>query len=295
MTDKSKSASRRLMAGYPTNMTLHSYLKEINKIPLLNRDEERECARRAAQGDQEAREKLIRANLRFVVSVAKRYQNQGMPLTDLIGEGNIGLINAIEHYEVERGYHFISYAVWWIRQAILRALSQTTRMIRLPVNRVDELFKIQRMRRELSDRMGRAPNTAEIARDLHMQEDVVDSLLAASRDPISLEAPLGDESDAGSFADLLADETAEDPEAAAQRRDVSEQIEDALSDLPGRDAEIVRHRFGLAGRRPLTLREVGEMYGLSKERVRQLQSQAISRLRSSAKAGRLRELLPDSA
>ncbi|HOV39001.1 MAG TPA: RNA polymerase sigma factor RpoD/SigA, partial [Spirochaetales bacterium] len=191
---------------------LSLYLKEINKIPLLTREEEDRYARLAAQGDKDAREKLLKANLRFVVNVAKKYQNQGLPLSDLISEGNIGLINAIERYDVNKGYHFISYAVWWIRQAILKAICEKSRMIRLPLNRANELVQIEKARKLVQTSKTEDSEIREIARMLNMEEDHVAELVNISRDLVSLEAPVYSEKDSSSLGDFVEDAGYKHPE-----------------------------------------------------------------------------------
>ncbi|MGD8114125.1 MAG: sigma-70 family RNA polymerase sigma factor, partial [Sphaerochaetaceae bacterium] len=188
MNQKSKVINQNVQ--FEDENILSMYLKEINRIPLLTREEENELAKKAAQGDQAARNKMVESNLRFVVNVAKKYQNQGLPLIDLINEGNIGLMNAIEKYDVERGYHFISYAVWWIRQAILKAICEKSRTVRLPLNRANELLQIQKMQRELLHENGEDPTAEEISKELGMNAQLVDDLLSISREMVSLDAPV---------------------------------------------------------------------------------------------------------
>jgi RNA polymerase primary sigma factor len=223
---------------------LSIYLKEINKIPLLTREEEDRYARAAAKGDTRAKEKLIRANLRFVVNVAKKYQNQGLPISDLISEGNIGLMNAIERYDVNRGYHFISYAVWWIRQAILKAICEKSRMIRIPLNRANELVQIEKARKTLQSEQGTDPEI----KDSSMVGDFIENTDYMSPDDIIIEKSL------------------------------REDINNILQTLSEKESEILQYRFGLNGRRPMSLKEIGDKYMLTKERIRQIEKKALKRL-----------------
>ena len=200
---------------YDDENVLSMYLKEINQIPLLTREEEDKYARAAARGEQYAKDMLVKSNLRFVVNVAKKYQNQGLPLTDLISEGNIGLMNAIERFDVEKGYHFISYAVWWIRQAILKAICEKSRMIRLPLNRANELVQIEKARKELQSGKAEDPELKEIARAVNMDESHVLDLINISRDLVSLETPVYNEKDSSQLGDFIEDSGYEHPEDAA--------------------------------------------------------------------------------
>ncbi len=254
------------------------YLKEINKIPLLTRSEEDHYARRAADGDKAAKDKLVQANLRFVVNVAKKYQNQGLPLSDLISEGNIGLMNAIERFDVDKGYHFISYAVWWIRQAILKAICEKSRMIRLPLNRANELVQIEKVRKQIQSERSEEAEIKQIARQLNMDEDHVADLINISRDLISLETPVYAEKDSSLLGDFVEDEGYKQPEASVVEKSLREDINAILSTLSDKEAEIVQYRFGLNGRSPLSLKEIGDKYNLTKERIRQIEKKAIKRL-----------------
>lgn len=254
------------------------YLKEINKIPLLTRSEEDHYARRAEDGDKAAKDKLVQANLRFVVNVAKKYQNQGLPLSDLISEGNIGLMNAIERFDVDKGYHFISYAVWWIRQAILKAICEKSRMIRLPLNRANELVQIEKVRKQIQSERSEEAEMKQIARQLNMDEDHVADLINISRDLISLETPVYAEKDSSLLGDFVEDEGYKQPEASIVEKSLREDINAILSTLSDKEAEIVQYRFGLNGRSPLSLKEIGDKYNLTKERIRQIEKKAIKRL-----------------
>jgi RNA polymerase primary sigma factor len=270
---------------------LSLYLKEINRIPLLRREEEEEYARRAAKGEQAAKNKLIKANLRFVVNVAKKYQNQGLPLADLISEGNIGLMNAIERFDVTKGYHFISYAVWWIRQAILKAICEKSRMIRLPLNRANELVQIEKVRKELAGNGRGDSEIAEIARQLDMDQDHVAELLNISRDLVSLDTPIYDEKDSSLLSDFVEDKGYKQPHETAVDQALAEEINQVLSTLSQKEADIIQYRFGLNGRRPMSLKEIGTRYKLTKERIRQIEKKALKRLQHPSRSSPLRAYL----
>lgn len=257
---------------------LSMYLKEINRIPLLTREEEDRYARAAAKGDKSAKDKLVQANLRFVVNVAKKYQNQGLPLSDLISEGNIGLMNAIERFDVEKGYHFISYAVWWIRQAILKAICEKSRMIRLPLNRANELVQIEKVRKEIQGGKGEEAEMRQIAETLNMDPDHVADLINISRDLISLETPVYQEKDSSILGDFVEDEGYQHPESQVMEASLKSDINQVLESLTEKEAEIVQYRFGLNGRSPLSLKEIGDRYKLTKERIRQIEKKALKRL-----------------
>ncbi|MBB6478780.1 sigma-70 family RNA polymerase sigma factor [Spirochaeta isovalerica] len=254
------------------------YLKEINKIPLLTREEEDEISRKAVKGDKAAQEKLINANLRFVVNVAKKYQNQGLPLDDLINEGNIGLINAINKFDPDKGYHFISYAVWWIRQSILKAICEKSRMIRLPLNRSNELLQIEKKKRELTSLKGIEPENEEIARELHLSKEIVDDLLSISRDMVSLDTPVYTDRDSSNLGDFIEDQGLKLPEDEIIDKSLAEDINNVLTTLSQKEAEILQFRFGLNHEKPLSLKQIGDKYNLTKERIRQIEKKAISRL-----------------
>ena len=263
---------------------LSIYLKEINSIPLLTRAEEDKYARLAAKGEHSAKQRLIRANLRFVVNVAKKYQNQGLPLLDLINEGNIGLMNAIEKFDVDRGYHFISYAVWWIKQSILKAICEKSRMIQLPLNRANELVQIEKARKELQNMKGSEPETDQIAKYLDMNKDHVESLLNISRELVSLETPVFSEKDSTLLGEFVEDSDYRKPDEITLERSLKEEIDFVLDTLTQKEAEIIRFRFGLNGTIPLSLKEVGEKFRLTKERIRQIEKKAISRLRHPSRS-----------
>ncbi|ADK80842.1 sigma-70 family RNA polymerase sigma factor [Sediminispirochaeta smaragdinae] len=254
------------------------YLKEINKVPLLSREDEDRYARLAADGDEHAKEMLIKSNLRFVVNVAKKYQNQGLPLADLINEGNIGLMNAIERYDVDKGYHFISYAVWWIRQAILKAISEKARMIRLPLNRANELVQIEKAKKGLQLEGKEEPEFEEIARVVGMDAEHVASLVNISRDLVSLESPIYTDRSQSELGDFIEDVDYKSPDETLMEQSLKEDIAKVLDTLSEKEADIIRHRFGLDGRAPLSLKDIGDRYNLTKERIRQIEKKAIKRL-----------------
>ncbi|MDR2182519.1 MAG: RNA polymerase sigma factor RpoD/SigA [Treponema sp.] len=256
--------------------TLAIYLREINRIPLLTREEEDKYAREAAQGSMAARNRLVNANLRFVVNVAKKYQGQGIPLEDLIGEGNFGLLNAIKRYDVDKGYHFISYAVWWIRQAILKAICEKSRMIRLPLNRANELVQIEKARKMVQG----SPESEikEVARLLEMDPRHVEDLINISRDMVSLENPLYAEKDSSSLGDFVEASNYAAPEDEVIGHVLHDDIESVLDTLERKEADVIRYRFGLGREAPLSLKEIGDRFNLTKERIRQIEKNALKRL-----------------
>lgn len=261
--------------------TLAIYLKEINRIPLLSREDEEKYATLAAQGDKDAREILIKSNLRFVVNVAKKFRNKGLPMSDLINEGNIGLINAIEKYDVTRGYHFISYAVWWIRQAILKAIGEKSKMIRLPLNRFGELVQIDKARKVMYEALGREPYASEIAEHLNMDRRDVAELLNISREYVSLDAPVkAGTRDASLVGDFIEDKNVPQPEDAAVNESLRTEVGKLLEKLPEKEAAILKQRYGLGGEKPKSLKEIGDLFHLTKERIRQIEKRAILRLKA---------------
>ncbi|HKL87333.1 MAG TPA: RNA polymerase sigma factor RpoD/SigA [Treponemataceae bacterium] len=272
--------------GFDENI-LSTYLKEINKIPLLTREEEYEYAIAAAAGDKKAKEKLVKGNLRFVVNVSKKYQNQGLPLMDLISEGNIGLMNAVERFDATKGYHFISYAVWWIRQAILKAVCEKSRMIRLPLNRANELVQIEKARKVVVNNRTEESEVREIAELLNMTEDHVREIVNISRDMVSLDAPVFSDRDSSSLGDFIEDDYYEQPEDLVIESNLKSDIDDILATLTDKEAEVIRYRFGLNGYRPMSLKEIGDVFNLTKERIRQIEKKAIRRLQHPTRMNRL--------
>ncbi len=266
---------------------LSIYLREINKVPLLTREEETYYATLAQEGDEPSKHKLVQANLRFVVNVSKKYQNQGLPLSDLISEGNIGLLNAIERFDVSKGYHFISYAVWWIRQAILKAICEKSRMIRLPLNRANELVQIEKVRKEIQGRVGEEAEILHVARTLNMNKEHVADLINISRELISLETPVYAEKDSSILGDFVEDDGYQAPDSQVVEKALKDDINEVLTTLTEKESEIVQFRFGLNGRSPLSLKEIGDRYHLTKERIRQIEKKALRRLQHPSRIDRL--------
>jgi len=257
---------------------LDQYLYEVSMTPLLTPQQEIAIAKRVRQGDQDAMQELVKRNLRFVISVAKKYQNRGLPLTDLIGEGNVGLLTAARKFDPDQGVKFISYAVWWIRQAILASLARQGRTVRVPLNRTADLSKIVRTAEALRQELRREPTPEEIAQSTGLSLDVVQSLAALNTSDVRLDAPLDPEGDRSLIERFIAEDQA-DAEEQAMDSFLSEEIESALRTLPPRDAKVLRLYFGLDGGREHTLEEIGGMLGVTRERVRQLRDRALKRLR----------------
>jgi len=265
---------------------LSIYFNEINRIPMLTREEEEHTARAAAAGSKEAREKLVNANLRFVISVAKKYQGLGLPLEDLISEGNVGLLNAVDRFDVDKGYHFISYAVWWIRQSIMSALYEKARMIRLPVNRATELVKIEKARKIIKSDYSTDEEITEIACLLTMEKDHVSELINISREILSLDNPVSDDG-VLYLKDSIEDDLYMAPDVYAERKLMESDIEDVLNTLDEDEAAIIRYHYGLGKREPMSLKDIGALYNLSKERIRQIEEKALSRLRNPKRKKKL--------
>src|SRR5215831_8016868 len=257
---------------------LDQYLHEVSKTPLLTQKEEIALARKVRAGDQECMQELVKRNLRFVISVAKKYQNRGLPLTDLIGEGNVGLLTAARKFDPDQGVKFISYAVWWIRQAILSALARQGRTVRVPLNRTADLSRIIKASEILRQKLRREPSPEELSQLTGLSVDVVQSLAALNTGDVRLDAPMDPDGDRSLLERFVADEMP-DPEEEAMDRFVTDEIEAALNTLPARDAKVLRLYFGLDGGREHTLEEIGAMLGVTRERVRQLRDRALKRLR----------------
>ncbi len=272
------------------SQSLDKYLQEIGKVELLTPEEEVELARRIKKGDQKALEKLTKANLRFVVSVAKQYQNQGLSLGDLINEGNLGLIKAAKRFDETRGFKFISYAVWWIRQSILQALAEQSRIVRLPLNRVGALNKIGKAFSTLEQEFEREPSASELAEELDMSLFEVADTLKISGRHLSMDAPFAQGED-NRLLDVIQDERTPLPDFELMKESLSREVERALSTLTDREAEVIRLYFGLGREHSLTLEEIGEKFNLTRERVRQIKEKAIRRLRHATRSKALRSYL----
>jgi RNA polymerase primary sigma factor len=277
MTAMKEKKTRSVRSGSDDDV-LGMYLREISRIPLLTREEEEKAAIAAAGGDMLARNKLVNGNLRFVVNVAKKYQGQGIPLADLINEGNIGLINAVEKFDVSRGYHFISYAVWWIRQSIVKALYDKSRLIRLPVNRASDLIHIEKCKKMLAGSCSAENEIQEIAQMLNIGENYVADIMAISREVVSLEKMVDTDKGASTLGNFVVDNRYDIPEQAALKKSLEDDIEEILGTLDSKEAEVIRCRFGLGKRMPMSLQELGEYFNLSKERIRQIEEKALLRL-----------------
>jgi RNA polymerase primary sigma factor len=274
------------------SQSLDKYFQEIGKVELLTPDDEVELAIKIRQGDQAALEKLTKANLRFVVSVAKQYQNQGLSLGDLINEGNVGLIKAAKKFDETKGFKFISYAVWWIRQSILQALGDHARMVRLPLNRVGALNKIAKAYNELEQLYERQPTVAELAKELEMDEEEVAYALEISGRHISMDAPFAQSDDnSNNLLDVIHDEKQQTPDHTLMKESLKNEINDALSTLTEREATVIRYYFGLDTEYSLTLEELGEKLNLTRERVRQIKEKAIRRLRHTSRSTQLQAYL----
>lgn len=266
------------------------YLKEIGRIPLLTREQEIDLAQRTEAGDKRAKEKLTASNLRLVVSIAKKYIGRGMTFLDLIQEGNKGLIRAVEKYDWTKGFKFSTYATWWIRQAITRAIADQARTIRIPVHMVETINKLMRTSRKLMQDLGREPTPDEIGEAMGMEADRVREILKISQKTTSLETPIGDEDDSY-LGDFIADETQISPYDATSQRMLKENVDEVLNALSDREARVLKMRFGLNGGRQMTLEEVGQKFGVTRERIRQIEAKALRKLRHPSKRKRLQDFL----
>src|SRR5436305_6560703 len=268
---------------------LQRFLKDVGKVDMLTAAQEVELAKRIGRGDHRAKKEMVEANLRLVVSIAKKYRNQGLPFLDLIQEGTIGLVRAAEKFDYRRGFKFSTYATWWIRQAIARALADKARMIRIPVHVVEKLNKIGRAERKLVTELGREPTPEEIADVTGIEPDEVDSIKRSAQAPVSLEKPLGDEEES-EFGQFIADERAESPYDRAAEILTKEALREALENLSYRERRVLELRYGLGGEHPRTLDEVGRTFNVTRERIRQIENQSLKKLQSLAEAQKLRDV-----
>lgn len=266
------------------------YLKEIGRVPLLTPEEEIELATRMEQGDEEARKRLAEANLRLVVSIAKRYVGRGMQFLDLIQEGNLGLIKAVEKFDHTKGFKFSTYATWWIRQAITRAIADQARTIRIPVHMVETINKVKKVTSQLLHKNGHDPSADEIAAELDMPVDKVREIMRVAQEPVSLETPIGEEEDSH-LGDFIPDDDAPAPAEAASHTLLKEQLSDVLSTLTPREEKVLRLRFGLEDGRSRTLEEVGKEFNVTRERIRQIEAKALRKLRHPSRSKRLKDFL----
>ncbi len=279
-----------LPKGISIDDPVRMYLKEIGKIPLLKAHEEVELARRMHEGDEIAKQRLVEANLRLVVSIAKRYVGRGMLFLDLIQEGNLGLIKAVEKFDYVKGFKFSTYATWWIRQAITRAIADQARTIRIPVHMVETINKLIRVSRQLLQELGRDPKPEEIAKEMDMTEDKVREIMKIAQDPVSLETPIGEEEDSH-LGDFIPDDDAPAPAEAAAYSLLKEQIEEVLGSLNEREQKVLKLRFGLEDGRARTLEEVGKEFDVTRERIRQIEAKALRKLRHPSRSKKLRDYL----
>ena len=279
-----------LPEGISIDDPVRMYLKEIGKVPLLSADEEIELAKRMEKGDSEAKRRLAEANLRLVVSIAKRYVGRGMLFLDLIQEGNLGLIKAVEKFDYRKGYKFSTYATWWIRQAITRAIADQARTIRIPVHMVETINKLIRVSRQLLQELGREPHPEEIAKEMSMSVDKVREIMKISQEPVSLETPIGEEEDSH-LGDFIPDDDAPAPAEAAAFTLLKEQLIDVLDTLTTREEKVLRLRFGLDDGRARTLEEVGKEFNVTRERIRQIEAKALRKLRHPSRSKKLKDYL----
>lgn len=283
---KDNTIAKELTINDPVRM----YLKEIGKISLLSLDEETELSKRIAEGDETAKNRLAESNLRLVVSIAKRYVGRGMLFLDLIQEGNIGLMKAVEKFDAEKGYKFSTYATWWIRQAITRAIADQARTIRVPVHMVETINKLSRYQRQLTLELNREPTDEELAKKMGMSPDKVREVIKIAQDPVSLETPIGEEEDSH-LGDFVPDESNMSPEDFTIHEMLKEEIGDVLLTLTEREEQVLRLRFGLDDGFPKTLEEVGQMFGVTRERIRQIEAKALRKLRHPSRSRKLKDFL----
>ena len=279
-----------LLEGIGTEDPVRMYLKEIGTVPLLTTEEELTLAKRKAEGDEYAKERLIEANLRLVVSIAKRYTGRGMSFLDLVQEGNLGLIKGVEKFDYTKGYKLSTYATWWIRQSVTRALADQARTIRVPVHMVETINKMSKMQRKLTLELGYEPSVAELADALEMSEDKVMEIMQIAREPASLETPIGEEDDSN-LGDFVADSNVVTPEGNVENVMLREHIDSLLKDLKERERQVIELRFGLKDGHPRTLEEVGKEFNVTRERIRQIEAKALRKLRNPVRSKRIRDFL----
>lgn len=279
-----------LLEGIGTEDPVRMYLKEIGTVPLLSADEEMVLAKRKAEGDEHAKERLIEANLRLVVSIAKRYTGRGMSFLDLVQEGNLGLIKGVEKFDYTKGYKLSTYATWWIRQSVTRALADQARTIRVPVHMVETINKMSKMQRKLTLELGYEPSVTELAETLEMSEDKVMEIMQIAREPASLETPIGEEDDSN-LGDFVADNNVLTPEGNVESVMLREHIDALLGDLKERERQVIVLRFGLEDGHPRTLEEVGKEFNVTRERIRQIEAKALRKLRNPVRSKRIRDFL----
>lgn len=279
-----------LLEGIGTEDPVRMYLKEIGTVPLLNAEEELRLAKRKADGDDDAKERLIEANLRLVVSIAKRYTGRGMSFLDLVQEGNLGLIKGVEKFDYTKGYKLSTYATWWIRQSVTRALADQARTIRVPVHMVETINKMSKMQRKLTLELGYEPSVTELAEALDMSEDKVMEIMQIAREPASLETPIGEEDDSN-LGDFVADNNVVTPEGNVESVMLREHIDALLGDLKERERQVIVLRFGLEDGHPRTLEEVGKEFNVTRERIRQIEAKALRKLRNPVRSKRIRDFL----
>ena len=290
VTEEEISDTDALMDSFSTDDPVRMYLKEIGKVPLLTPEEEVALAIRMSEGDEEAKHRMTEANLRLVVSIAKRYVGRGMLFLDLIQEGNLGLIKAVEKFDYTKGYKFSTYATWWIRQAITRAIADQARTIRIPVHMVETINKTIRVSRQLLQELGHDPSAEEIAAEMDMPVDKVRDILKIAQEPVSLETPIGEEEDSH-LGDFIPDEDASEPSEAASFSLLREQLEEVLDTLAPREKKVLELRFGIVDGRTRTLEEVGKEFNVTRERIRQIEAKALRKLRHPSRSKKLRDFL----
>jgi len=290
VTEEEIVDTEAMVESFSTDDPVRMYLKEIGKVPLLTNEEELELAKRMAEGDEEAKSRMAEANLRLVVSIAKRYVGRGMLFLDLIQEGNLGLIKAVEKFDYTKGYKFSTYATWWIRQAITRAIADQARTIRIPVHMVETINKVIRVSRQLLQELGHDPSAEDIAKVMNMQPDKVRDILKIAQEPVSLETPIGEEEDSH-LGDFIPDEDASEPAEAASFTLLREQLTSVLNTLTPREEKVLRLRFGLEDGRTRTLEEVGKEFNVTRERIRQIEAKALRKLRHPSRSKKLRDFL----